>query len=365
VNRIEQIAEEKRYELIFNDFASVLEQGDFNITNLECPLYNGNESSTKIGPILKVRENFVDILKEGKFHLITLANNHIMDFGINGLKSTMKICRKERIDFVGVGLNLYEARRIFYRTINGIHIAILNFAENEFSTTQGDYPGANPLNPIINFYDIQEARKIADFVFVIVHGGNEYYQLPSPRIQETYRFFIDAGADSVISHHAHCYSGYEIYKSKPIFYGLGNFVFDSFTGTRHGTWTEGFAVCFSINDGVISFSLYPYTQGKEDDPGVHLMKDSHLDLFYKNIDSLNRIICDPEMVKSEYQKFIKSQKTYLTYIEPYSNRYLIALHKRGLLPSLLSKKKKKFLLNLVRCEAHRDILIGLLNEITK
>ena len=365
VNRIERITEDKRYELIFNDFASVLEQGDFNITNLECPLYNGNELMPKIGTNLKVNESFVDILKEGKFHLVTLANNHIMDFGVNGLQSTMTICRKERIEFVGVGLDLHEARRIFYKTINGIRIAILNFAENEFSTTHGNYPGANPLNPIANFYDIQEARENADFVFVIIHGGHEHYQLPSPRMQETYRFFVDAGADAVIGHHAHCYSGYEIYKSKPIFYGLGNFVFDSFGGIRNGTWTEGFAVCFSMNDGAVSFTLHPYTQGKEENPGVHLMKDSDLDLFYKNIDSLNRIICDPEMLKNEYQKFVQSKKSYLSSIEPYSNRYLMALHRRGLLPSLLSKKKKRLLLNLIRCEAHRDVLVGLLNEVTK
>ena len=128
VNRIEQIAKDKQYDLIFNDFISILKQGDLNITNLECPLYNGNENERipKIGPNLKVNESFVNILKTGNFQLATLANNHIMDYGVNGLKSTIAVCQKENIEVVGAGLNLQEAGKIFYKTINGICIAILN-----------------------------------------------------------------------------------------------------------------------------------------------------------------------------------------------------------------------------------------------
>ena len=85
----------------------------------------------------------------------------------------------------------------------------------------------NPLLPIQQFYKIQEAKENADYVLVIVHGGIEHYQLPTSRMIETYRFFIDAGADAVVNHHQHCYSGYERYKSKPIIYGLGNLLFDN------------------------------------------------------------------------------------------------------------------------------------------
>lgn len=58
------------------------------------------------------------------------------------------------------------------------------------------------------------------------HGGVEHYNLPSPEIKQLHRFFIEAGADAVVNHHQHCFSGYEVYKSRPIFYGIGNFLFD-------------------------------------------------------------------------------------------------------------------------------------------
>ena len=77
-------------------------------------------------------------------------------------------------------------------------MAVINCCEHEFSVTTGDFPGANPLNPIRQFYKISEARKDADYVVVIVHGGHEMLQLPSPRMQELYRYFIDVGADAVI-----------------------------------------------------------------------------------------------------------------------------------------------------------------------
>ena len=74
--------------------------------------------------------------------------------------------------------------------------------------------------------DIQIAKEDNDLVIVIVHGGREHYQLPTPKQRERFRFYADAGADFVVGHHTHCYSGYEIYKGKPIFYSLGNFIFD-------------------------------------------------------------------------------------------------------------------------------------------
>jgi poly-gamma-glutamate capsule biosynthesis protein CapA/YwtB (metallophosphatase superfamily) len=324
-------------------------------------LYSGTGSIKKIGPSLKANESLVKILSYGKFHLVTLANNHLMDFGVEGLKSTMKICKEENVEFVGAGFNLQEARKPFYKTIKGKRIAVLNIAENEFSTTKNEVPGANPLDPVANYYDIKQARNNADFVFVIVHGGHEYYQYPSPRMQETYRFFIDAGADSVIGHHTHCYSGYEIYKGKSIFYSLGNFIFD-WPGKYDSIWNEGYAVQFTIYDDSINFLLHPFIQGDRE-PGVRMMNKSERKIFDENLAQLNLQISDSKKIESKFQEFLHSRKKdYLSFIEPYSNKYLLGLFDKGLLPSLISRQKRRTILNLVRCEAHRDILIQALNH---
>ncbi len=96
-----------------------------------------------------------------------------MDYGAEGLESTMAVCNKEGINFVGAGRNLSEARQPFYLQIKGKIIAILNIAENEFCTTIGEDPGANPLNVITNHYDIKEAKKRSDLVIIFPTGeGN-------------------------------------------------------------------------------------------------------------------------------------------------------------------------------------------------
>lgn len=95
-----------------------------------------------------------------------------------------------QIDFVGAGRNIREAAKIFYRNIEEKRLAIINCCEHEFSIATEISGGANPLNPIQQYYAILEARKFADFVLVIVHGGHEHFQYPSPRMLETYRFLL-------------------------------------------------------------------------------------------------------------------------------------------------------------------------------
>lgn len=165
----------------------------------------------------------------------------------------------------------------------------MNCCEHEFSIATATTAGANPLNPIQQYYNIQEARTKADYVLVIVHGGHEHYALPSPRMKETYRFFIDAGADAIINHHQHCYSGYEIYHGKPIFYGLGNLLFDH-KSERHGPWNEGFMVSLRLDKQTLpQFELYPYTQCNER-PSVIPMNEAERKIFAERIDKLNQII---------------------------------------------------------------------------
>ena len=104
-----------------------------------------------------------------------------------------------------------------------ITIAIINFCENEWSIAEEDSAGANPMDFIDNANQIREAKAVHDKV--IVHGGHEYYNLPSPRMQKQFRFYADQGADIVIGHHTHCISGNEVYNGVPIYYSLGNFLF--------------------------------------------------------------------------------------------------------------------------------------------
>ena len=128
-------------------------------------------------------------------------------------------------------------------------IAILNFCENEWSIAEDDSPGANPMDIIDNTNHIREAKASHDKVIVIVHGGHEYYNLPSPRMQKQYRFYADQDADIVVGHNTHCISGSEMYKGVPIYYSLGNFLFTGRSTIEN--WYYGLVLELEIKDGNI------------------------------------------------------------------------------------------------------------------
>jgi poly-gamma-glutamate synthesis protein (capsule biosynthesis protein) len=285
-----------------------------------------------------------------------------MDYGETGLYSTLKACKKNNIKTVGAGTTLAQVRKTFYYDKYGTRVAVINIAENEFGTTNGKQIGAHSLDIAQNFYRIQEAKKKADKVILIIHGGHEYYQLPSPRMKTTYRYFVDVGADAIIGHHSHCYSGYEIYNNTPIFYGLGNFLFDKNGKKKNDSWNIGFMVRLLIdNKSDISFEILPYCQNKEQ-AGLRKLNDSENVHFRKEMNKLNDIISDDSKVEEHFEDYCKkTYKLYSSYIEPYSNDFLHALRNRNLFPSLLTKRKKRLLLNLTRCESHRDVLIKLLD----
>ena len=227
VLRVQQLINECKYNHIFSEVKQYTDKVDYSLVNLESPVViNRAEPIKKIGPNLKCSKDAIDAIKYAGFNCVTLANNHFYDYGEVGVKDTITTCKEQGIDYIGGGENIEEAEKILYKEIKGKKIAFINICEKEFSIATKKSAGSAPLSPIHNFYQIQEARKQSDYVIVIVHGGVEHYQLPSPQMKETYHFFVDAGADIIINHHQHCFSGYEIYNGKPIFYGLGNFCYD-------------------------------------------------------------------------------------------------------------------------------------------
>lgn len=357
INRTADLFGENDFQTVFGEIFSILANADLIVTNLECPITDMSAQPVRTGPCLRAEANSIKALDYAGIKLVTLANNHIMDYGVEGLYSTLRTCKKNGINYVGVGADLTEARKPFYCNIKGKSFAFISICENEFSTTFGNTPGANPMEPLTNCSDIRKAKSNTEIVIVIVHGGNEHYPLPSPRRQILFRSYIDCGADLVVGHHSHCYSGYEIYKSKPIFYGLGNFVFD-WPGKRNQPWNKGYAVRFTFTDNEIDLELLPYIQNDKE-PALRYLSSDEKTEFDRTLENLNSIIQDSELVKREYYEWcITRSKAYMSYFEPYSNSYLVKLYRRGYLPSFLSKKRRETILNLIRCESHREALMN-------
>lgn len=356
--RIQTLIEEQNYNEIFDDIKKYTSEADYSVVNLEAPIVKDNANPiSKCGPSLKAIPATTDAIKYAGFNMATLANNHFYDYGDRGVSDTVNACKEARIDTVGGGADITEASQTFYKELYGEVYAFINCCEHEFSIATDTQGGSNPINPIKQFYAIKTAKEKAKWVILIVHGGHEYYNLPSPRMKETYRFFIDAGADAVINHHQHCYSGYEVYNSKPIFYGLGNFCFD-IKGKRNSIWNTGYMVELDLNLDVISFKTIPYRQADKEPGVIVLKKQSDIDAFEKDIKELNAIISNDMLLKQKHEEFMeKTKKYFLSMVEPYSNRYMRALYIRGFLPSKMSKQRQAMLLNHIMCEAHQERFI--------
>lgn len=343
-----------------NEIQKIIKESDYALVNLECPIIEGGKPIKKQGPNLKAPLKIIDFIKYFGFDGVTLANNHFYDYGEDGVISTISICKKHNIDFVGGGENIEIARNILYKTINDKTIAFINACEYEFSIATGTTAGSNPVDTVRIYNDIKEAKKKADYVVVIIHGGHEHYNLPSPRMQDMYRFFIDVGADTVVNHHQHCYSGYEYYKGKPIVYGLGNFYFDH-PKKRNDIWNEGYLLCLEFNEA-ISLSLIPYIQCN-DKPLIELMKNEQTTIFRKNINKLNEIIQNRELLEFYFDKFCQAKRRlYMSVLEPYPSIYLKYLNRKSFLPSLLKGRSYLFVKNFIMCESHFDVIRNLLKK---
>lgn len=355
-SRVAELIDKERYKDVFGEVKPIIENSDYAIVNFECPVVlNSAMPICKTGPNLKCAIHAVEALDYAGFKMAALANNHIYDYGDVGVKDTLSTFEKFGIDVVGAGINLQEAQKIYFKQIENKTFAFINFCENEFSIATDKSGGASPLDLTVNYYQIQKARQKADYVIVIIHGGHEHFQYPSFRMKNTYRFFVDVGADVIINHHQHCYSGYEVYNEKPIFYGLGNFSFDD-EKRRNSIWNEGYMVDLKFNENKINFSLIPYMQGDEK-AGVTPIKDT--DMFFKNIDSINSVIENDKLLDEKLSEYyMKSGRGLSLLFEPFQNRIINGLRRRSLFPRFISKSKWNIMRNIIECESHRDKIIG-------
>lgn len=345
---------------IFGGLLNEINRSDLTVVDLEAPLVSGGQQRPKTGPHLLAPPASASVLAKAGVGLLVMANNHIMDYEEEGLSQTLEVCHRAGLSTTGVGKSLAEARKPFSRELGGRKVAIINVTENEWSNAEPGRAGANPADPVMNYQDIKLAAASHDVVIIVYHGGNEHYALPSPRLKALFRFYVDAGATAVIAHHTHVVSGYEVYHGAPIFYGLGNLLFD-WPGKRNDPWNIGLAVRLVIGQ-TVRFDLVPFRQSDET-PGIQLLEDPEKMNMLNRIEELNHVIQDDAKLADAFNRYCTERDfVYTYYLEPYRNRVLSFLRRRGMLPGFLSPARKRLYLNIIRCEAHRDVLLHALKK---
>lgn len=210
---------------LFGDICGLVEKADRTVINLECALTKAEQGIKKHGPCLKADPKCADTLKKLGVTDVMLSNNHVFDFGIQGLKDTMDNLERVGLPYTGVGDNDVDSRKPYIIEEEGKKIGIINVCEHEYSYALPDRMGTNPYDPYLTMHDIRELKKQTDHVIVLYHGGKEHCRYPSPRLRLLCREMVENGASVVITQHSHCIGCYEEYEGGHIVYGQGNFHF--------------------------------------------------------------------------------------------------------------------------------------------
>jgi hypothetical protein len=200
------------------------------VCNFEAPIEGFGAPIPKSGPHLNQRRETIAGLRQQGFDLLLLANNHMMDYGVGGLKATLDEIEQNGLDHAGAGMNFSEAYKPFIKEINGYRFGIVNACEAQFGvldySSHSEDAGYAWINHSLIDKTILNLKKSCDFVIVFPHAGLENYSVPQREWRYRYRHLCDLGADVVIGSHPHVPQGYEEYESSLIFYSLGNFYFD-------------------------------------------------------------------------------------------------------------------------------------------
>lgn len=293
---------EKSVEIV-SEIKPYFEKADFVIPNLECPLAEKENHTPikKAGPDLICHPSNICFLKALNTTAVTLANNHIGDYGEEAIFDTLKLLEKNNIGYTGTGKNIAEAYNAFHIEKDNIKIAILSVCENEFGIATDTAPGSAGYNPRILYNKITSEKKKCDYVIVVFHGGNEFNPLPSPDTKNRYRMLCDMGADAVIAGHTHCPQGYEIYNKKPIIYSMGNFLFKSSSNReKNDSWHYGYITILDISDSDISFEIVPYKFNTEATK-ITAFKESDKTTMLDYIKSLSKIIENEKELKNYFK----------------------------------------------------------------
>lgn len=246
------------YGVLDEEVLSIMNNADIMVANNEFTLSNRGTRLNK-AYTFKGDPKRASIYKEMGVDLVSLANNHIYDYGHDAFIDTLNTLKSQDIAFVGAGNNIEEAKKPYYYIINGYKIAFLNAtrAEKNIITPEATLNKEGVFrcyDPKLFIEEIQKAKQESDYVVALIHWGKEQSHTLEQVQIDTGKKYIDAGADVLVGSHAHVLQGMEIYNGKLIAYNLGDFLFNDWT-TETGILNVNIA-----NDGKLSYKFIPCLQ---------------------------------------------------------------------------------------------------------
>ncbi len=287
-------------ESVYGDLLPTLRAADLRIVNCECALTKASRPVWKSGSVFKGDPAHVKALTAVPFDVACLGNNHVLDYGVAGLRDTLDVLHDNGVRTVGAGLTGAEAHRPITLTRRGTKMHVVNFSEGEDLTASNGGPGVFGWDLARAAAIVTRCRKQGGVVIVIVHCGLEYVPYPPPYVAEAFHAMIDAGADCVIGHHPHVPQGVELYRGRPIAYSLGNFAFYQLTDLF---WRRlGFCLELRFDGGRLScVTLVPYRIG---DTGLRSLTPEEAADFERKMKRISAPLRSATKLEAAWQAYL-------------------------------------------------------------
>lgn len=341
-----------------DELAGLLGDCQVRSCNFEAPVGGCGKPIVKIGLCLNQAQNAPQLVEQAGFNLVSLANNHIFDYGADALKATIAAFR---VPVIGAGKSAAEAFRPYFTTVNGCKLGFLSMGEAEFGAITDEGEGFAWVNHPLAAGAIKRAKAGCDVLLVQVHAGVEQIEIPLPEWRRRYRELVDMGADAVIGGHPHVPQGWETYRGKPILYSTGNFFFA--TDRPHPLWNKGLLAIVSIgSDLSVGIRCVPICR-KGDVVGLDGSKEaaSQLQCLCRMLDephytaTANRIAV--ELWNGRYRRYYENG---VNGIGRFSIVRLLKFAKRLLTGRTLNVP---FMLHNIRIESHLWVVRRALNQL--
>ncbi len=287
-------------EAVYGDLLPALRTADLRIVNCECALTNAGCPVWKSGSVFKGEPAHARSLAAVPFEIACLANNHVLDYGVAGLRDTIRVLEGQDVITVGAGLTDRRAHEPASVMVGGTDVHVVNFSEGEDLTASEGGPGVFGWDIARAAHSVAECRARGGAVIAIAHCGLEYVPAPPPYVARACHAMIDAGADCVIGHHPHVPQGIEWYRGRPIAYSLGNFAFYQPTDL---SWRRtGFCVLLRFNhDRLAGLQLLPY---RIEDWGLRpLDRREHVE-FHRAMRRLSSVLTSPARLEAAWQAYL-------------------------------------------------------------
>lgn len=358
-NRAEKLLTEGK-SILTKDFEEYWKSKDYRIANLESPITSSNNKINKVGRHIKASPKVSNGIKKLQIDHFTLANNHIMDYGVEGLHETVDVLKKNEIGYFGIKT---KDEKLPFKKLekNDVSVGIIAISNNEFSVYQNFKGlGAIGFNEAETIENIKELKKSVDHVVVIWHTGLSKFKYPSPNQHKTCKSFIDAGASVVTCQHSHIVGAYEYYNDGFICYGQGSTVFD--LSRTKSDWNFGTTLDINFTVEDFKVNVIPHIQFDEN-ANIRLMTKNEREDFYKSIEECNKILSDDNKMGKEWTKYISSKESYYykSFIAP-KNKIIRKLTNFFPVNKIFGIRLKLVLLNYLENEEHREVIIELIKN---